>query len=150
MERETQLDSFPSLANITLSYSSYKPCQKVSAPALFPPVNPVAPPSTKPRICPLITLYGHHSGPGCHCLSPGSLGSWHQPTPSFHPSTSTQICPCYLPPHPGHQPTDLLAVDHTLQTLPASGSLHLLCSLCRSSATRYPRGGSLTSNMSLL
>lgn len=132
MERGTQLYSFPSLTNIhPLFHSSHKPCQKVSVPARFHQQILLLFLQNRPRICPLLTLSGHHSGPSCHPLSPGSSGSPHQLTPNFPPPIYAPYRPALASHHtsqPGLQPTSLLAVPQAYQALSASGPLYSLCS----------------------
>lgn len=99
--RETQLYSFPSLANIhRLFYFSRKPCQRVSAQALFPTANPVGLPSKK-------SVEFVHFSPSAGTLLAQAIILFHladldQGTGLLPASTlsslySTRICP-WLPP----------------------------------------------------
>lgn len=147
---------FQRLANIhPLFRSSYKPCQKVSVPGLFLPANPVAPPLKQAQ-----NLLTSHPSWAPFWPMPPSPFTWliwiMAPVYSQLPSSSlyaTQICPC-LPP---------LTQCHTLgsnslgswpflrftrDSLPQG--LCTCSSLCLEySPSRYPHGGSLTSNKSL-
>ena len=135
--RETQLYSFPSLANIhRLFYSSRKPCQRVSAQALFPTANPVGLPSKKAQ-----NLSISHPLQAPFWLRPPSPSTWLTwiKAPAFSQLPLSPVCTPHRsalgshhsPPQPELQPTGLLMVPQTYQALPASGPLHLLCSLPR-------------------
>ena len=134
---------------IPLFYFSYRPARRFQHQPRFHQQILWLLLQKMPRICSLLSLHGHHSGPGCHPLSPGS---WHQSTLNFHPPVYTPhgSAPTshHSPAHAGLQSTGHLAVPQTYQALPASRPLYLHC--LEYYPPRYPFGGSFTSNRSLL